>query len=107
MLKELFGEGQRIEGTDHVIDRSRCTGCGDCVVVCNRALTTVTSGGRLSQRDPVPPALKVIDGNLQVIDWSSCKRSIPGLDICSVCAEKCPFSALDLVKSDEDGDEED
>jgi hypothetical protein len=24
-----------------------------------------------------------------------------------VCAEKCPFSALDLVKSDKDGDEED
>jgi len=107
MLKELFGEGQRIEGTDHVIDRSRCTGCGDCVVVCNRALTTVTSGGRLTQRSPVPPALKVIDGNMQVIDWSSCKRSVPGLDICSLCAEKCPFSALDLVKSDKDGDEED
>jgi ferredoxin len=55
----------------------------------------------------VPPALKVIDGNMQVIDWSSCKRSVPGLDICSLCAEKCPFSALDLVKSDKDGDEED
>ena len=107
MLKEMLGEGERIKGTDHVIDRSRCTGCGDCVAVCNRALTTITSGGRLSQRAPVPPVIKVIDGNLNVVEWASCKRAVPGLDICNLCPEKCPFSALDLVKSEKTEDEED
>ena len=105
-LKKTLGEGQRIEGTDHVLDRSRCTGCGDCVAVCNRALTTITKSGRLAQRPPVPPPMKVVDGRLQVVDWSSCKRAVPGLDICNLCAEKCPFSALDLVKPEEP-DEED
>lgn len=102
MLKELLGEGERIEGTDHVLDRSRCIGCGDCIAVCNRALTTVTRGGRLTERDPVSPALQVIDGSLQVVNYSSCKRSTPGLDICNLCADKCPFGALELVMSEND-----
>jgi len=106
-LKELIGEGERVEGTDHVVDRSRCTGCGDCVAVCTRALTTVTSGGRLIQRDPVPPVLQVVDGSIAVIHWPGCKRAVPGMDICNLCADKCPFSAIDLVKSEkEDQDEE-
>jgi 4Fe-4S ferredoxin len=105
-LREMLGEGERIEGTDHVLDRSKCTGCGDCVAVCNRALTTITRAGRLTQREPVPPPLKVMDGSLQVIEWSSCKRSVAGLDICNLCADKCPFSALDLVKAEEEGEED-
>jgi len=107
VLKELLGEGERIKGTDFVIDRGRCTGCGDCVTVCTKALPTVTAGGRLSKREPVPPVLQVIDGGIQVINWSSCKRSVPGLDLCNVCAEKCPFSVLELVKSEEAEGEED
>jgi len=105
MLKDLIGEGERI-GSDHVLDRSKCTGCGDCVSVCNSALTTITVRGRLSQRDPVPPPLQIIDGTLQVINPDSCKRSDKGLDLCSVCADRCPFMALDLVKSEEDEDED-
>jgi len=106
ILKDLLGEGERIKGTDHVLDKSRCTGCGDCVTVCNRALTTITKGGRLAQRAPVPPPMKVIDGNLNVVEWKSCKRATPGLDICNLCAEKCPFSALDLMKAEEEEEEE-
>ena len=104
ILKELFGQGERIKGTDHVLDRTRCTGCGDCVTVCNRALMTITKGGRYSQRAPVPPPMKIIDGNLSVVEWKSCKRATPGLDICNLCAEKCPFSAIDLVKAEEEED---
>lgn len=106
-LKDLLGEGERIPGTDHVLDRSQCTGCGDCVAVCNRALTTVTMGGQLRQRPSLPPALQIVDGRLSVINWSSCKRSEAGLDICNLCAEKCPFSAIDLVKAEEEEEEED
>jgi Na+-translocating ferredoxin:NAD+ oxidoreductase RNF subunit RnfB len=105
MLKELLGEGERIKGTDHVLDKSRCTGCGDCVTICNKALTTITKGGRFAQRAPVPSPMKIVDGNLSVIQWSSCKRATRGLDICNLCAEKCPFSAIDLVKAEEESDE--
>jgi ferredoxin len=106
ILKELLGAGERIKGTDHVLDKTRCTGCGDCVTICNRALTTITKGGRYAQRAPVPPPMKIIDGNLSVIQWSSCKRATHGLDICNLCAEKCPFSAIDLVKAEEEPDGE-
>jgi len=64
-------------------------------------------GGQLRQRPSLPPALQVVDGRLSVINWSSCKRSEAGLDICNLCAEKCPFSAIDLVKAEEEEEEED
>ena len=44
-LNEEFGEGEVIEGTDFVIDKEKCTGCGDCVVVCDKALITVSRPG--------------------------------------------------------------
>ncbi len=96
----FLGEGEKIPGTDHVIDRTRCTGCGDCVLACSRALTTVTIGGRLSKRAPVPDVIQVVNGSLQVINASSCKRADKGLDLCNVCADRCPFEALDLVKAE-------
>lgn len=107
MLKDMIGEGTRIEGTDHVVDLTICTGCGDCVTACTRALTTVTVGGRLSKRDPVPPVMQVFDGAIQVINPTSCKRLTKGLDLCNVCADRCPFSAIELVKSEKEEEEED
>ncbi|MFC1999406.1 (Fe-S)-binding protein [Chloroflexota bacterium] len=106
VLTDLIGEGERVPGTDHVLDKSKCTGCGDCVVVCNKSLTTITVGGRLSTREQVPPVLQVIDGSLQVVNYSSCKRTNKALDICNVCADRCPFGAMELVKSEADDDDE-
>ncbi len=105
-LKGFLGEGERIPGTDHVIDRTRCTGCGDCVLACGRALTTVTIGGRLSKRETVPEVLQVINGSLHVINAPSCKRSDKSLDLCGVCADRCPFEALDLVKAEPRDDDD-
>ncbi|MBT4511516.1 MAG: tRNA CCA-pyrophosphorylase [Chloroflexi bacterium] len=96
-LEEALGAGERIEGTDLVVDHDRCTGCGDCVVICERALTTISIGGRITHRDPLPPVLQVTDGNVNVINWSSCKRSARHHDLCKVCEEKCPFGAIVLV----------
>ena len=105
-LEELFGKGEVVKGTDFVIDKGRCTGCGDCVTVCSRALTTVTFRSVVSQREPVPPVLQVVDGTVQIVNWPSCKRTLDQSDLCSICTEKCPFSALELVKSEE-AEEED
>jgi len=106
-LIELIGRGERISGTDHVLDRSKCTGCGDCVVVCTKGLTTVTVGGRISSRPPVPPVMQVVDGCVEVINPDSCKRKDKGLDLCSVCSDRCPFGALELVKAEEEEEDED
>lgn len=107
LLSEILGGGELVKGTDFVIDKERCTGCGDCVVVCSRALTTITFRSIISHRQEVPPVLQVIDGAIQVVSWSSCKRTIKQSDLCTLCIEKCPFSALELVTSERaEGEEE-
>ena len=105
-LSEEFGEGEIIEGTDFVIDKGKCTGCGDCVVVCSRALTTITRHGILLHREGVPPVLQIVDGRMQVIQWDSCKRTLEEANLCSLCKEKCPFGAIDLVTSSRDDEQE-
>ena len=36
-LYEQFGKDLDVENTGLIIDRDRCLGCGDCVIVCNKA----------------------------------------------------------------------
>jgi len=106
LLNEHLGTGQVIEGTDLVIDKEKCTGCGDCVVVCNKALTTLARPAMLVHREEVPPVLQIVDGTIQVINWDSCKRTLKEVSLCSLCQEKCPFDALDLVTSSREGEDE-
>ena len=105
-LNEEFGEGEVIEGTDFVVDEGKCTGCGDCVVVCGKALMTVSRPGMLFYRSEVPPVLQITDGRVQIINWDSCKRMLSGANLCTLCVEKCPFGAIDLVTSSRDGEQE-
>jgi len=99
-LREQFGAGE-VEETGLLIDREKCNGCGDCVVVCERALTSVYSHGMIVEREsetPLSPVLKVVDGVVQVVNWKSCKRMMDPPQFCRVCEEKCPFGALELVR---------
>jgi len=85
LLEGVFWEGE-VEETGLLINKEKCNGCGDCVVVCNRA--------RMDTR----PVLQVIDGVIKVINWSGCRRKMEPPIFCRVCEEKCPFAALELVK---------
>ena len=98
-LKTLLGNAEPIEGTAFTLDREVCTGCGDCISACERVIRYINPrGGVLYHRNSVPPVLQVIDGIIQVVNWDSCKRVMDPPDLCRVCADKCPFNALDLVK---------
>jgi NAD-dependent dihydropyrimidine dehydrogenase PreA subunit len=56
-------------GTTLVIDRDRCTGCGDCLEVCPHAV------------------LAVEDGKAEVRDRAACME-------CGACARNCPAGAI-------------
>ena len=105
-LNEAFGAGEILEGTDFVVDKEKCTGCGDCVIVCIKGLTTLTRGGILFHREEVPPVLQIVDGMVYVINWDSCKRNLAESGLCTRCEEKCPFGVIELVKRAKEEEEE-
>lgn len=98
-LKEIFGGDVEVNpDTGLLIEEDKCVGCGDCVVVCKKAITTMVYGGMVVQREDKPMVLQVVDGTVQVVNWRSCKRAEDPPDYCRVCEEKCRFGALELVK---------
>lgn len=98
MLKEYFGNGAQVEKTGLLIDREKCTGCGDCVVACIKCQGTIMFGtGTIIPRD-VPNVYKIVDGTVSVENWASCKRCADNPEMCRVCEERCPTGALELVK---------
>lgn len=86
------------EHTGLLIEIDKCVGCGDCVVVCQKAITTMVLHGMAVQREEKPTVLQVIDGKVQVVNWESCKRCEKPPEYCTVCELKCPYNALELVK---------
>ena len=110
-IKYLFEKPQTIKypfETKEIADRYRgfhkndwekCIGCGDCAVICDKAISSlVLPGGIVKQREKVPPVLEIIDGTVQVVNWRSCKRTMDPPEYCRVCEEKCPSGALELVR---------
>lgn len=101
-LRDYFGEGVAgVEKTGLLINQEKCNGCGDCVIVCSRAVTAVVFHEGIithRQEEEIPAVLKIADGAVQVENWSSCRRCAEPPALCRVCEEKCPFGALELVR---------
>ena len=99
-LRGYFGgEIGEVAETGLLIEKEKCIGCGDCAVICDKAISSlVLPGGIVKQREKVPPVLEIIDGTVQVVNWSSCKRTMDPPEYCRVCEEKCPSGALELVR---------
>ena len=99
MLSQYFTEDEaEVSEMGLLIDKDKCSGCGDCVIVCLKALDTITYSGIVLKREAGPPVLQVIDGIAEVINWTSCKRVMEPPDYCRLCEEKCTFGALELVR---------
>jgi len=97
-LTKAFGTKGLVAESGLLIEKDKCVGCGDCVLVCKKAISTAVYRGMVVQREEKPQVLQVVDGKICVINWESCKRSEIPPDYCRVCEEKCKFEALELVK---------
>ena len=97
-LSGYFGKAGEVAETGLLIEKEKCHGCGDCLVVCNMAITSLVHGGIVRKRDDVPPVLGIIDGVVQVLEWKSCKRALDPPEYCRICEEKCTSGALELVR---------
>jgi len=102
ILNEYFGGEGVVEKTGLLINKEKCNGCGDCVVICNKAIYSVAAHeiGIFHRQvdEKLPPVLQIVDGVVQVINWSGCKRCDDPPTQCRVCEEKCLFGALELVR---------
>lgn len=98
-LKGAFGGEGVVKEQGLFIEKEKCNGCGDCVVVCQKALSNIIIPGTGTvNREEVPPVLWLVDGVVDVVNWSSCKRAMNPPELCRVCEEKCTFGALELVR---------
>ena len=97
-LQSAFGGEGVVKEQGLLIEKAKCNGCGDCVVVCDKAITSLVFQGHIVKRQDVPPVLGIVDGLVDVINWSSCKRAMDSPEQCRVCEDKCPFGALELVR---------
>ncbi len=95
-LRELLKPILETKETGVRVDPDKCTGCGNCVVVCpaNVAVDPQIGRGLATTSDEV--VLRVEDGVIQIIKLEKCRRFPPhGLD-CRVCEQYCYTGAIEV-----------
>lgn len=93
-LRELLKPILETRETGVKVDVDKCTGCGNCVVVCpaNVAVDPNIGKGLSTTSDEV--VLRVEDGKVKIVKLEKCRRFPPhGLD-CRVCEQYCYTEAI-------------
>ncbi|SMC20567.1 formylmethanofuran dehydrogenase, subunit G [Desulfacinum hydrothermale DSM 13146] len=97
-LQELLASLARRAKSGHLIDVSRCNGCGICVIVCEYNLAN-SAACRLGKGPAADEkvALRVVNGQVVLADENLCTRLLQAADKCSKCQDHCPTQAIVLV----------
>lgn len=72
-----------------IIHEEKCTGCGNCVIVCPvGSKNPETAAGKPQYENAV---ISIVDGCCRVLDRNICLG-------CKMCMKSCPSGAIEVIK---------
>ncbi|MFW9831609.1 MAG: (Fe-S)-binding protein [Candidatus Thorarchaeota archaeon] len=95
-LNELISPLLDAEETGVKLDETKCTGCGNCVVVCpvDATVEPGTAEGRAAKSNDT--VFRVEDGIARIINLEKCRRFPPERMNCRVCEQGCYVKAIEI-----------
>ena len=95
-IKELVEPLKSAAETGVILDEEKCTGCGNCVVICPVDLTVEpsTAYGKPAMSDET--IFRVENGVAKIINLEKCRRFPPERTNCRVCEQYCCSDAIEL-----------
>ncbi len=95
-IREMTAPLQSTTETGVKLDESKCTGCGNCVVVCPvdvAAEPNTSQGFAARSTDTV---FRVENGVSKIINLDKCRRFPPDRLNCRVCEQYCCTDAIEI-----------
>ncbi len=85
--------------TGLIVDEEKCSGCGNCVVVCPVHAAEdpfgAGSGKGIRMENPI---LRIENGKVRVINLTICRRYGKNRVLCVACRENCPTDAISFLE---------
>lgn len=95
-LNDLITPLLAAEETGIILDETKCTGCGNCVVVCpvDASAEPDTALGKAAKSKNT--VFRVEDGISKIINLEKCRRFPPERMNCRVCELGCYVNAIEI-----------
>ena len=95
-LKELVEPLLSAEETGIRLDEDKCTGCGNCVVVCpvDASAEPDTAYGKAARTKST--VFRIENGVAHIINLEKCRRFPPDRVNCRVCEQSCYAGAIEI-----------
>ncbi len=95
-IREMVAPLQTAAETGIKLDESKCTGCGNCVVVCpvDVSVEPITSEGKAAKTGET--VFWVENGVSKIINLKKCRRFPPERLNCRVCEQYCCTDAIEI-----------
>lgn len=95
-IRNMVAPLQSTETTGIRLEEDKCTGCGNCVVVCpvDVAAEPPTSVGKAAMSEAT--VFRVENGISKIINLEKCRRFPPDRLNCRVCEQYCCTDAIEI-----------